>query len=463
MRPVIMTTTVQFNSTLLQKYNQSFPRYTSYPCLTELRTDFSDFDIADAIAVSNQQHTALSLYCHLPFCQSVYYFCGYNVIVSGNKNIATPYLDYLTREISQTAKLIDPNCSVTQLHWGEGTPNYFTIDQVEKLWNTIKIHFQIALNAELLIEVNPRYVDQKYITALRQIDFNRISFGVQDFHPQIQVAINRIQLEELLFNLMAWIRLAQFESVNLDLIYGLPDQTLETFIETINKTIQINPDRIAVFSFAYLPWLKPAQENIPAGALPSAQEKLNILKMTIARFIQNGYQFMGMDNFSKSTNELASAQQQGKLQRPFQSDTTQSGIDLIAFGMTGISLLKDTYAQNDYTLSDDYRAIDGGQLPIEKGISLSREDQLRRGIINQLMCNFCLTKADFEIQAHLNFNHYFRQKFRQLRELEADGMVRLMSDRIEVTNLGRLLIRNIASVFDADLLQKTQTYFSEAI
>lgn len=458
-----MTTAVQFNSVLLKKYDQPLPRYTSYPSATEFRTDFSEADFRQAIDRSNQRQTPLSLYCHIPFCQSACYFCGCNVIVSGNKNIAVPYLDYLTREITQTAKLIDTNRPVTQLHWGGGTPNYFTIEQVERLWNTITTHFQLASDAEVSIEVNPRYVDRDYITALRQIGFNRISFGIQDFNPTVQAAINRVQPEELLFSVMEWIRAAQFSSVNVDLIYGLPYQTLTTFIETIHKTIQINPDRIAVFSFAYVPWLKPVQQNIAPEALPSPQEKLNILEMTIDRLTQNGYQFIGMDHFAKSTDELAVAQRNRTLHRNFQGYTTQPNTDLVAFGMTGINMLHDTYAQNYHSLNEYYKAIDAGELPIEKGITLKQTDILRRRIVNQLMCHFSLEKAEIEDLYHLNFDTYFHQELRQLQHLERDGLLRLEHDRIDVTPVGRLLIRNIAATFDEYLRQKAQTMFSKAI
>lgn len=302
-----MKTAVQFNPTLLQKYDQPLPRYTSYPSATEFRAEFSETDFRRAIATSNERQTPLSLYCHIPFCQSACYFCGCNVIVSGNKNISVPYLDYLSREITRTAELVDPGRPVTQLHWGGGTPNYFTVEQVERLWNTLAQNFSIASDAEVSIEINPRYVDCDYIMALRQIGFNPISFGIQDFNPKVQEAINRAQPEELLFNVMDWIRVSDFESVNVDLIYGLPYQTVETFTETIQKTIRLNPDRIAIFSFAYVPWLKPVQQNIPAEALPSPQEKLNILGMTIAQITQNGYQYIGMDHFAKATDELAIA------------------------------------------------------------------------------------------------------------------------------------------------------------
>lgn len=275
-----------------------------------------------------------------------------------------------------------------------GIPNYLTIGQMTRLWRTIQRHFHFALNAEIPIEVNPHYVDQAYITALRELGFNRISFGIQDFNPKVQAAVNRVQPEELLFNVMDWIRTAKFESVNVDLIYGLPYQTLETFTQTIAKTITLNPDRIAVFNFAYVQWLKAVQQNISAETLPSPQEKLNILEMSIANLTQNSYQFIGMDHFAKPNDELAIAQQEGTLKRNFQGYTTQPDAELISFGVTAISMLHETYVQNHRHLRDYYTAIDNGNLPIEKGVSLNSDDILRRHIITELMCQFSLSKAE---------------------------------------------------------------------
>lgn len=459
----MMKTAVQFNSTLLQKYDQPLPRYTSYPSATEFREAFSETDFRRAIATSNKRQTPLSLYCHIPFCQSACYFCGCNVIVSGNKNISVPYLDYLSQEINRTAKLIDTSRPVTQLHWGGGTPNYFSVEQVERLWNTLAQNFSITSDAEVSIEINPRYVDRDYIMALRHMGFNRISFGIQDFNPKVQEAINRVQPEALLFDVMDWIRAADFASVNVDLIYGLPYQTVETFAETIQKTVRLNPDRIATFSFAYVPWLKPVQQNIPAEALPSPQEKLNILGTTIAQITQNGYQYIGMDHFAKATDELAIAQRNETLHRNFQGYTTQPHTDLIAFGMTGISMLYDTYAQNYHSLQDYYKAIDAGKLPIERGVDLNREDILRRNIINQLMCHFSLTKAQFAVRYGLDFDSYFGEELGRLHVLEADGLIQIGSDRLNVTPAGRLLIRNIAAVFDEYLKHKAQPRYSKAI
>jgi oxygen-independent coproporphyrinogen-3 oxidase len=309
--------TVQFDSTLLRKYDQSLPRYTSYPPATELKPEFELVDFRAAIAVGNYKKTPLSLYCHIPFCETVCYFCGCNTVITQRKEVAEPYLDYTAHHIRQMAELIDFHRPVHQMHWGGGTPNYLSLSQIERLWTTINRYFRFDANAEISIEVNPRYLDRNCILFLKDLGFNRISFGIQDFNPQVQEAINRIQPEAMLFNVMDWIREAGFESVNVDLIYGLPFQTLDTFRNTIYKTIKLDPDRIAAFNFAYVPWIKPVQRRIPQEALPKAAEKLDILQMTIEELSQNGYHFIGMDHFAKPNDELALAQLEGQLHRNF--------------------------------------------------------------------------------------------------------------------------------------------------
>ncbi|MBE9181701.1 oxygen-independent coproporphyrinogen III oxidase [Oculatella sp. LEGE 06141] len=443
--------TVQFDTELLKKYDQPLPRYTSYPPATELKPDFGIFDYKQAIAALNQRSSPLSLYVHIPFCQSACYFCGCNVIVSNNKNIALSYLEYLTKEIEQTAARLDSSKPVVQMHWGGGTPNYLTIEQVERVWKTINQNFDLATDAEISIEINPRYVDQAYIQALRDIGFNRVSFGIQDFNPQVQAAVNRVQPEELLFNVMDWVRQAQFDSVNVDLIYGLPYQTLQTFEETIQNTIDLNSDRLAIFNFAYVPWLKPVQKNISEATLPSPQEKLEIVQMAIAALSRNGYVYIGMDHFAKPDDELAVAQRNGTLKRNFQGYTTQPDAELIGFGLSSISMLHDAYFQNHKRLQDYYQAVDCNQPPVEKGISLHRDDIIRREIIMQLMCHFGLSKPEIEAKHHLEFDAYFASELVALKALEADGLVRLFSNSIDVSPTGRLLIRNIASVFDSYL------------
>ncbi|MBW4467756.1 MAG: oxygen-independent coproporphyrinogen III oxidase [Pegethrix bostrychoides GSE-TBD4-15B] len=462
-----LSQTVEFDLAVLNRYNQPLPRYTSYPPATELTPDFDRHAFQVAIAAGNHKKTPLSLYCHIPFCETPCYFCGCNTVITPRKQVADPYLDYLSRHIQQIASLVNPERRVHQLHWGGGTPNYLNLDQVEFLWNQLNQHFRLDEAAEVSIEINPRYVDRNYLLELRQLGFNRISFGIQDFNPKVQEAVNRIQPEAMLFDVMDWIRDAGFESVNVDLIYGLPFQTAITFQETVQKTLRLDPDRIAVFNFAYVPWLKPIQKRMPAEAMPNAGEKLQILQQTIGQLTQGGYVFIGMDHFAKPTDELAVAQQAGNLHRNFQGYTTKPESDLLGFGMTSISMLQDVYCQNQKRLKDFYRALDANELPIERGVQLSQDDLIRRTVIMELMCQFQLSAHDLEAKYHLgfdlDFNDYFAAHLPKLDALEADGLIHRWGDGIEVTPLGRLLIRNIASVFDAYLKQNTTSSFSRAI
>jgi oxygen-independent coproporphyrinogen-3 oxidase len=453
---------VKFDLDKIKKYDTPTPRYTSYPPATQLSNAFTERDFQTAIATSNQRKSPLSLYFHIPFCQSACYFCGCNVIITKNRNIVETYLEYLVRDINKTASKILPDRTVDQIHWGGGTPNYLSLEQIESLWKNINHNFTINPNAEISIEINPRYIDKNYIFSLREIGFNRISFGVQDFNRQVQVIVNRVQPDEMIFDVMSWIQQAKFDSVNIDLIYGLPYQTLETFQETIKKTIQLNPDRIAVFNFAYVPWIKPVQKNIPQDALPRPQEKLEILKMTIEELTSNGYLFIGMDHFAKPDDELAIAQRNSTLKRNFQGYTTQSQADLFGFGVTSISMLEDTYTQNHKELRDYYRAIDADILPISKGIKLTWDDMIRRDVIMGIMSNLALDKQHIEQKYNISFDNYFLRELEELVHLEKDGLVELSKSYINITDIGRLLVRNIAVIFD--MYKTTQDKkFSRAI
>ncbi len=455
---------VKFDQHLIQKYDTATPRYTSYPPATELTDNFTEIDFRSAIAASNQRKTPLSLYFHIPFCQSACYFCGCNVVISNNKNIAKPYLEHLIQEIQNTAALVDKDRQVLQMHWGGGTPNYLSLEQVEFLWENINQHFTLADDAEISIEVNPRYIDKNYIYFLRSLGFNRISFGIQDFNPQVQEAVNRIQPEQMLFDAMGWIKDAGFESVNVDLIYGLPYQTLDTFRDTVRKTIKLNPDRIAVFNFAFVPWMKPVQkQHIALETLPQPQEKLDILQMTIEELTNNEYVFIGMDHFAKPNDELAIAQRNRTLKRNFQGYTTKPETEVLAFGATSISMLEDTYAQNHKQLKDYYEAIENGNFPLSKGIKLSRTDIIRRDIIMRIMSHFELHKAEIEEKYHLNFDVYFAEELQNLQPLAKDGLLELSAEKIKVTAIGRLLVRNIAFVFDTYTGQETQKKLSRTI
>jgi oxygen-independent coproporphyrinogen-3 oxidase len=368
----------------------------------------------------------------------------------------------LVQDIKNTAALIDRDRKVLQIHWGGGTPNYLDHHQVEFLWKNINRYFNIDPQAEISIEINPRYIDKNYIFFLREIGFNRISFGIQDFNRQVQVAVNRVQPEEMLFDVMSWVKEAKFESVNVDLIYGLPYQTCETFKETVKKTIELDPDRIVVFNFAYVPWLKPTQKNIPQEALPPAEEKLDILKMTIEELTSNQYLFIGMDHFAKTNDELAIAQRNGTLKRNFQGYTTHAETELFGFGATSISMLEDAYAQNHKELKDYYQTIAAGALPVSKGIKLTQNDIIRRNVIMGIMSHFQLHKQDIENKYQINFDEYFSEELEALKSLEADGLVSLSKNQIQITDIGRLLVRNIAVIFDTHTKMR-ETKFSRAI
>ena len=458
---------VEFDAELLKKYDRPLPRYTSYPPATELKPEFDSVYFKAAIAVSNYKQTPLSLYCHIPFCDSACYFCGCNTVITQRKQVAEPYLEYLIRHIEQMASSIDRQRRVQQMHWGGGTPNYFSLDQIETLWKALHQHFTFDDDAEISIEVNPRSLDRHYLKTLRQLGFNRISFGIQDFDLKVQKAVNRVQPESMLFDVMDWSRDAGFDSVNVDLIYGLPHQTLATFTNTVEKTLQLNPDRIAVFNFAYVPWMKPVQKHIAQEDLPSPNEKLQILQMTIEQLTQGGYQYIGMDHFAKPDDELSVAQRQGQLHRNFQGYTTKPESDLIGFGVTSISMLNDVYVQNHKRLKDFYRAIDAEELPIEKGVTLNRDDIVRRTAIMELMCQYQLSPHDIEAKYHLgfdlDFDAYFAEEQSELHRLEADGLIELSPNRIAVTPAGRLLIRNVASAFDPYLRKKITAGFSRSV
>ena len=456
--------TVKFDSELIKKYDKQIPRYTSYPPATEFTPKFTEIDYRKAIARGNTRKSPLSLYFHIPFCEELCYYCGCNKIVTQLKQrVVPPYLDYLFQEIETISSLIDRDREVIQMHWGGGTPNYLNIEQIESLWNKVQQHFSFDEAAEISLEVNPQYLDKNYLLFLRNLGFNRISFGIQDFDPKVQKAVNRIQPEEMLFNVIGWMREAGFESVNVDLIYGLPYQTATSFKETVEKTIKLDPDRIALFNFAYLPSLIPAQKKLPAEELPPPSEKLAILQMTIEELEKGGYLFIGMDHFAKPNDELALAQEQGVLHRNFQGYTTKPESDLAAFGLTSITMLHDVYVQNHKQLKEYYQAIDAGKFPITRGVELTKDDILRREIIMELMCNFRLDKQVIERKYNIDFAQYFAQEEEQLKSLEQDGLINLLPKTMEIPPSGRLLLRNIAYVFDNHTPKRKEQRFSRSI
>ena len=444
---------------LIRKYNERLPRYTSYPTAPYFTEEMGASVFQEEVQRSNADANAgpLSLYLHLPFCRQLCYYCGCHMKVTHNPERIERYLGYLYREIDRTAQQLDRSRPVVQIHWGGGTPTYLSPEQIEALGTRLEERFDITDDAEISIEADPRGLTEEHIDAARRVGFNRISIGVQDFDPEVQEAINRVQPEPLVRDAVGWARDYGYESINLDLVYGLPHQTLPQFSETIDKVIDIGPDRIALFSYAHVPSVMQHQELIPEEALPDPSEKLDILKMSIETLTDvGGYRFIGMDHFARPDDPLSIAQDEGSLYRNFQGYSTHSEADVYAFGPSGIHQLQSMYAQNVKGLRDYYDRIDDDEPLVYRGYRLSPEDHLRREVITELMCNLKLDKRAIEARYGISFDATFAPALDRLRPLEADGLVTLDEDRITVRSAGRLLIRNIASAFDAYLHEQTE-------
>ncbi|KNE85170.1 oxygen-independent coproporphyrinogen III oxidase [Aggregatibacter aphrophilus] len=446
---------------LIQKYNQSGPRYTSYPTALEFNENYTNDDFIAA----TQRYPArpLSLYVHIPFCHKLCYFCGCNKVITRHQHKADIYLDFLEKEIKERSKLFT-NRVATQVHWGGGTPTYLTEEQSARLMNMLREHFNIAENAEVSIEMDPREIELSMLEHLRNIGFNRISMGVQDFNKDVQKAVNREQDEAFVNALLIRARELGFQSTNLDLIYGLPLQTVESFMFTLQKVIELNPDRLSIFNYAHLPSRFAGQAKIKDWQLPKPETKLDILQKTIQTLGNAGYKFIGMDHFAKPDDELAIAQQKGILHRNFQGYTTQEECDLLGLGVSAISLLGDTYAQNQKDLKTYYANVDETGIALHKGLAMTEEDCLRRDVIKQLICNFKLAYAPLEKQYHIDFKQHFAEDLALLAPLAADGLLEIGDEQIVVSAKGRLLIRNICLCFDTySRAQAKQQQFSRII
>ncbi|MFM2107669.1 MAG: oxygen-independent coproporphyrinogen oxidase [Pseudomonadota bacterium] len=453
---------LEFDSGLIQRLSQSGPRYTSYPTADRFSDQFSSRDYLHAVNHLNARGARhpLSLYIHIPFCDTVCYYCGCNKIVTKNRDKAITYLDYLKRELAMQGKLFAGFNQVEQLHFGGGTPTYLSDTQMGDLMQHLRRWFSFAddTKGEYSIEVDPRSVTAARIHTLRAQGFNRISLGVQDFDEQVQRAVNRIQPEQTTLDTIQAARDAGFRSISIDLIYGLPKQTLVSIAETLTKVIAANPDRIAVYHYAHLPHIFKPQRRISEEDLPSSDIKLEMLGLCIRQLNAAGYVYIGMDHFAKPDDELAVAQRQGLLHRNFQGYSTHAESDLIACGVSAISSVGMCYSQNAKTLDDYYDRLDQGELPIVRGYQLSMDDVLRRFIIQRLMCNFELSIRSLEQAYPIKFASYFRLELEALDELRAMGLLTIDSEWIEVTLKGRLLIRNVCMVFDRHLQQARQLY-----
>jgi oxygen-independent coproporphyrinogen-3 oxidase len=454
---------LKVNLELVKKYNVPGPRYTSYPPATQFSDGVPVERLLEEIRQNNQQAGDLSLYFHLPFCQTLCWFCGCTTVITTQQGKSAIYLKYLEKELDLMAPLMNAKRKAVQLHFGGGTPTFLLPEEIRALGRLIKSRFEFSPDIEAGVEVDPRRLERDHIVALREAGFNRASMGVQDNNPVVQKAVHRIQPFEQTQQVVRWIREAGFKSVNIDLIYGLPFQTPESFAKTLDEILTLRPDRFAIFNYAHVPWMKPAQKILEAGVLPSAEVKLQLLKLTIEKLTSSGYRYIGMDHFALENDELAVAQREKTLQRNFQGYSTRGGADIYAFGMSSISQAEGLYWQNQKELPVYYKALDEGKNPIARGYLLTADDKLRRTTIMRLMCDLSL---DFAVMSNLlgvDFADYFARELAGLADLEKDGLIERTARGLEVTEAGRLLVRNIAMRFDAYLPAQKERRFSRTI
>lgn len=450
-----------WDQTLIEKYNYSGPRYTSYPTAVEFHEVFTpaEFDMA----CTRYPERPLSIYIHIPFCHTLCYYCGCNKLITRHQDKADIYIDALEAEICQRAFLLQGR-EVKQLHLGGGTPTFLNPQQITRLMRLIRQEFQLSEDAEISIEVDPRELPVAMIDHLYREGFNRLSIGVQDFDEKVQQAVNREQDAEMITALVERAKMLGFRSTNLDLIYGLPFQTQATFAKTLAAVIALRPGRLSVFNYAHMPNLFAAQRKIKDADLPTAAEKLAILQQTIETLTAAGYQFIGMDHFALPDDELAIAQRQGQLHRNFQGYTTQGDCDLLGLGVSAISMMGDSYSQNQKELKKYYGQLEEQHHALWRGLMLERDDLIRREVIKALICNFHLDKTAISAQFNLNFESYFETDLKLLAPFIADGLVIETDNALQVTLKGRLLIRNICMCFDAYLRAKArQQQFSRVI
>ncbi len=454
-----------FRPDLLAKYGANGPRYTSYPTALQFRDDFDLDHYRRAAADPGAAETDLSLYFHIPFCDTVCFYCGCNKIATKNRGRAKPYVQQLVREMALQAALFDTKRPVSQLHWGGGTPTFLSLDEMSTLMAATREHFALRpeSEAEYSIEIDPREASADTIAHLRRLGFNRLSLGVQDFDPVVQHAVNRVQPLELTIDVMNAARANGFESISVDLIYGLPHQNVKSFRRTLETMLLLAPERISVFGYAHMPQLFKMQRQIDAAALPPPATRLALLQLVVEQLTDAGYVYIGMDHFALPTDELARAQQQRTLHRNFQGYSTRADCDLIGFGASSIGKVGDVYAQNAKDLPGYGAAIDAGRLAISRGVRLTADDRLRRDIITELMCNLELRFDEFEAAYGVRFTAAFAPELEILRAFQADGLVARSTNRLEVLPAGRMFVRNIAMVFDRYLGAQHAERFSRTI
>jgi oxygen-independent coproporphyrinogen-3 oxidase len=458
---------VIFDGELIRRLDRPGPRYTSYPTANHFSGDFNEQAYQDCVVQEEEapQPRDLSLYFHIPFCAHLCFYCACNKIVTRNRDKAAKYLDYLLRELDLQSLRFKAGRRVSQLHWGGGTPTYLDREQMAVLMKAIRNRFSLADDeqGEYSIEVDPRTVDRETVEFLRSLGFNRVSIGVQDFDPQVQKKVHRIQSEEETLRVVETARQSGFRSINLDLIYGLPAQSVESFERTLDQILAIDPDRIALYNYAHLPNLFRPQQKIDARDLPPPETKLEILRCAVVKLTRAGYHYIGMDHFARANDALAVAQRENRLHRNFQGYSTHPECNLIGFGISAIGMMGASYSQNFRTLDPYYQRIDQNRLPIFRGIVLAPDDRLRRALIHSLACQFRISIPEIEECHGIRFKAYFQDELRELAELEALGLLSMEDREIRVTPKGRLLVRNLCMIFDRYLKRERIPQYSRVI
>ena len=460
-----MDQSLVFDPDLIKRHDKSGPRYTSYPTAVQFHEGLDEAEYRRIAAATNADTKALSLYFHIPFCDTVCFYCGCNKIATKDRSKAAPYLQRVHRELEMQGELFDRSRVVDQLHWGGGTPTFISHQEMRELMAKTRECFQLHEDdtGEYSIEIDPREVRSETISLLRELGFNRMSLGVQDFDPMVQKAVNRIQTEAETMAALEGARKVGFKSISIDLIYGLPLQTVKNFGKTLDKVLAVDPDRLSVFNYAHLPDMFKPQRRINEQELPSAAVKLDILQMTVERLESAGYVYIGMDHFAKPDDELAIAQRKGQLYRNFQGYSTHAECDLVGLGVTSIGKVGNSYSQNVRTMDEYYQRIDAGHIPVFRGIELNDDDILRRDVITRLICNFELDKRDIEPVYGIDFASYFSTELPELAQLQDDGLITSDDASIKVLPAGRFLIRNVCMVFDRYLRGAKERRFSKVI
>ncbi len=460
-----MLQNISIDPDLIRRYDRRGPRYTSYPTAAQFLTQFDHCDYRRAALLSNANVSRnLSAYVHIPFCRSPCFYCGCNKIITRNMSDALEYLLRLAREIELQGQLFDRRRRMQQLHFGGGTPTYFSVAELSGILEHLDNHFNLDQSSEreFSIEIDPRTVKDETMRGLAALGFNRVSLGVQDFDHAVQVAVNREQSVSQVSDCLEQARASGFKSVSFDLIYGLPKQTVASFSRTLDAVIRLRPDRIAAYGYAHMPQLFKAQRAIPSAILPDTETRLQLLRLTTQRLIDAGYVYIGMDHFALPEDTLVQAQEHGHLHRNFQGYSTRAEYDLIGLGISAIGKVGNCYAQNAKHLTEYYRALDANRLPIERGVQLTTDDRVRAEVIQRLMCDGRVDFCEIEDEFALDFKEYFASELKQLQPMATDGLLEATDKYVEVRDSGRALVRNIAMVFDA-YLPGLENRYSKAI